>query len=184
MDTPKNGKNDNNVKNGKNDKNNNITGNSKFWSYDQKKRGHMENENENINEDNNINVNKKKERVQREEETIPYNEIIDDLNMVIGAKYKYTAKNKELIKARYNDGFTIEDFRIVHRKMSKSWGIDQKMAQYLRPITLYSNKFESYLNKIEENTMLTEQGHKNLEAGRNFLEKIRGIENDGQRETC
>ena len=94
---------------------------------------HMENENE--NKDINRNVNK------------DIKDIIDDLNLVLGTTYKHTSsKTKDLIQARLNDGFTVEDFKTVHRKMLRAWGTDEKMVKYLRPITLYGPKFESYLN--------------------------------------
>ena len=74
-------------------------------------------------------------------------DIINDLNLVLGTSYKpNSSKTKEIITARFNEGFTIDDFKAVHRKMFSCWGADEKMCKYLRPITLYSNKFESYLN--------------------------------------
>src|SRR3990167_5750640 len=90
-------------------------------------------------------------------------EIIADLNAVLGTNYKPTAgKNKELIRARLKEGFTIEDFKTVHRKMAAAWGLDNKMRPYLRPITLYSSKFESYLNRPDDITQLTPQQQSNL----------------------
>ena len=47
------------------------------------------------------------------------------------------------------EGFTIDDFKTVHRKKYDEWGDDDKMVKYLRPETLYSNKFEGYLNQKE-----------------------------------
>lgn len=74
--------------------------------------------------------------------------IILYLNDKIGAKYSYKSKKtQDCIKARFNeiDGLTVEDFYTVIDKQYKKWsGTD--MAQYLRPETLFGNKFESYLN--------------------------------------
>lgn len=98
--------------------------------------------------------------------------IIDDLNEVLGTSYKHNSqKTKETITARLNEGFTIEDFKTVHRKMLKAWGADDKMVKYLRPITLYSNKFESYLNMRETTTKLTENGVKAYLIGQSWLSK-------------
>lgn len=98
--------------------------------------------------------------------------IIEDLNQVLGTTYKTTShKNQELIKSRLNEGFILEDFKAVHRKMLKLWGNDQKMCQFLRPITLYSNKFESYLNMREPTTKLTESGIKAYMVGQEWLKK-------------
>ena len=64
---------------------------------------------------------------------------------------KYDAKNKgnqEFIKARYSEGRTQEDFKIVIDKKVAEWLSDEKMAKYLRPETLFNRtKFESYLNE-------------------------------------
>ena len=48
-----------------------------------------------------------------------------------------------------SEGFTVENFITVNEKKVKQWLHDPEMAQYLRPATLYSNKFEGYLNQIE-----------------------------------
>jgi len=98
--------------------------------------------------------------------------IVDDLNLVLGTSYKTSSlKTKELILARLNDGFTLEDFKTVHRKMLRTWGTDVKMVKYLRPITLYGPKFESYLNQKEISTKLTETGVKAYLIGQSWLKK-------------
>lgn len=78
----------------------------------------------------------------------PYQEIISDLNEVLGTQYKSTTKEvQKLIRARLEEGFTLEDFRKVHRNMKAAWESDTEMAQFLRPHTLYTGKFEAYLNR-------------------------------------
>lgn len=107
---------------------------------------HMENENININD--NDNTNKEKEIVKRKNHLEDYNEIIDYLNLKTNSSYKSTTpKTRELIKARYNEGFTLDDFKQVIDNKVSSWGSDEKMVTYLRPETLFSNKFEGYLNE-------------------------------------
>lgn len=97
-------------------------------------------------------------------------EIITDLNLVLGASYKpNSSKTKELIQARLNDGFTLEDFKTVHRKMLRAWGADPKMCKYLRPQTLYSPKFEGYLQQKEVTTKLTPEGVKAYLIGKEWL---------------
>lgn len=77
-----------------------------------------------------------------------YKNIIDYLNLRLGTNYKSSsAKTRSLIDARLNEGFTEEDFKIVIDKKYDAWHDDEDMAQYLRPETLFSNKFESYLNQ-------------------------------------
>ena len=76
-----------------------------------------------------------------------YKNIIDYLNLRLGTNYKSSsAKTKALIDARLNEGFTEDDFKVVIDKKYDEWH-DSEMAQYLRPETLFSNKFESYLNQ-------------------------------------
>lgn len=83
-----------------------------------------------------------------EQDPIPYKEIIDYLNAVTGSSYRYsTKKTKDLIKARYNEGFNLEDFRTVIDKKAFEWLKDSNMSKYLRPETLFGTKFESYLNQ-------------------------------------
>ena len=79
---------------------------------------------------------------------LPYKTIIEYLNKKAGIQYKHTAnKTRDLIRARFNEGFTLEDFKNVIDKKVKEWKNDLKMSQYLRPHTLFSNKFEIYLNQ-------------------------------------
>ena len=75
-------------------------------------------------------------------------EIIDHLNQVCKTNFKHTSsKTKSLIKARMNEGATIEDFKHVHLVKASQWLKDANMVKFLRPETLYSNKFEGYLNE-------------------------------------
>lgn len=80
---------------------------------------------------------------------IPYEEIVDHLNKVTNAKYRSTTrKTKDLIKARWNEGFVLDDFKVVIDHKSSQW-LNSKMEIYLRPNTLFGSKFEGYLNEVE-----------------------------------
>ena len=75
-------------------------------------------------------------------------EIIDYLNAKLGTNYKHSSKqNQSHIKARLNEGFTVDDFKKVIDKKSAEW-LGTDMAKFLRPETLFSTKFESYLNEL------------------------------------
>lgn len=75
-------------------------------------------------------------------------EIMDYFNQVAGTAYKHNSKETvKLIVSRLKSGFTIEDFKKVIDKKAAQWKGDPKMSAYLRPITLFSTKFESYLNE-------------------------------------
>jgi len=103
--------------------------------------------------------------------------IVSDLNLVLGTKYKSTnTKTEELIQARLKDGYGLEDFKVVHRKMLKTWGADPKMVKYLRPITLYGNKFEGYLNQKEVTTKLTQSGINAYLIGQEWLKNQEAID--------
>ena len=94
---------------------------------------------------------------------------------MLGTNYKTTSKTTlGLIGARTAEGFTLENFKTVHRNMYKRWFADNKMREFLRPITLYSHKFESYLNVKQELPVSTE-GAKSLMAVKSWAEK-KGME--------
>lgn len=79
---------------------------------------------------------------------IPYENIVSYLNEKAGKSFKHkTAKTRSLIKARFKDGFTIDDFKQVIDIKTAQWLTDPNMNQYLRPETLFGNKFEGYLNE-------------------------------------
>lgn len=82
------------------------------------------------------------------EKHLPYKDIVDYLNTLAGTNYRASSREtKDLIKARFNEGYTLEDFKVVIEKKTREWINDNKMRVYLRPRTLFSNKFESYLNQ-------------------------------------
>lgn len=85
-------------------------------------------------------------------EKINYEKIVNRLNELSGASFWHDSKNtRSLIKARFNEGFKEDDFMIVIEKMCYLWNREPKkgekdMRLYLRPSTLFGNKFENYLN--------------------------------------
>ena len=83
----------------------------------------------------------------KQESRIPYSEIIEYLNQRTGCNYKAsTNKTKDCIKARFNEGFNIDDFKeVIDKKVNEWYGTE--MQKYLRPETLFGNKFEGYLNQ-------------------------------------
>lgn len=92
----------------------------------------------------NVEPKKEKPKVQIE----VYDEIINFLNDCTGSNYKSNSKvTRSYIDARLKDGFTVDDFiKVISIKATK-WQ-NTKFAEFLRPQTLFSNKFESYLNEI------------------------------------
>ena len=53
-----------------------------------------------------------------------------------------------MIDARLNEDFTVEDFKTVIDNQVQVWGLNSEQSKYLRPVTLFGPKFESYLNVI------------------------------------
>lgn len=79
---------------------------------------------------------------------IPYKEIIDYLNEKTGSQFRNnTKKTQTLIKARFAEGFNLDDFKKVIDTKAAEWLNDSKMSKFLRPETIFGTKFESYLNQ-------------------------------------
>lgn len=83
----------------------------------------------------------------RPKEPDPIEEIVDHLNQRAGTHYRATTSNtRKLIKARLKEGFTVDEIKLVIDKKCADWLNNPTMVEYLRPETLFGNKFESYLN--------------------------------------
>lgn len=92
-------------------------------------------------------IEKKKNRIEENRKEI-YCRVVDYLNEKAGTNYKYTSRaTREKINARLNEGFSLDDFIVVINNKCDTWLKDSKMCKYLRPETLFGNKFESYLNE-------------------------------------
>lgn len=79
--------------------------------------------------------------------TTIYKEIIDDLNAVSHKQFRSDSTwTIRLINARIREGYTVDDFKTIHRNMT-DWLDDVKMKKYYRPETLYAKShFDGYLN--------------------------------------
>ena len=83
----------------------------------------------------------------------PYQEILDYLNSKAGTSYRASSKaTQRFINARLNENYTVDDFKKVIDTKVANWKDDPKMSKYLRPQTLFSNKFEGYLNEPMPNS--------------------------------
>lgn len=89
----------------------------------------------------------------------PYREIIEYLNSKAGTNFRVNSKDtRKHIRARFDEGFTLDDFKKVIDIKSADWLNDPKMAKYLQPSTLFGTKFENYLNqKIVQPLWQTEE---------------------------
>lgn len=86
-----------------------------------------------------------------------YQPIINYLNEKTGKHYKHTTnKTQTVIKARWNEGFTEDDFKkVIDNKVAEWKGTD--MEKFLRPETLFGTKFEGYLNQESNKNQSTNQ---------------------------
>ena len=131
-----------------------LTG--KSIDYSQNNQGSID---EKIKENNtSINItsiNNKRNIKENKNFSYEISQIVDYLNSKTGLSYKSTTKKtRDLIIARFNEGFTLENFKVVIDKKCSEW-LDTDMQKYLRPETLFGTKFESYLNQQNIKTVKT-----------------------------
>ena len=82
----------------------------------------------------------------RPDDSVPYSEIVGYLNAKAGTAYKPSGnKTRTVIRARWGEGFRLDDFRAVVDAKTAEWKGDERMSRYLRPETLFGTKFEGYL---------------------------------------
>lgn len=73
-------------------------------------------------------------------------QVLKHLNLVTGSRYQPAKGTLENIRARLREGHKMADLCLVAEYKQVNWGEDPKMAEYLRPATLYQpSKFEGYL---------------------------------------
>jgi uncharacterized phage protein (TIGR02220 family) len=111
---------------------------------------------------------------ERDTDNILYAEIILDFNEVTNSHYKTDPVTKDivqLINSRMKEGFTLEDFKKVHRNKFTSWGNDPKMKKFLRPHTLYTGKFQAYLNE-QNNPIVNDERRMELQKELRNAEKL------------
>lgn len=99
-------------------------------------------------EDNNTCINNTKDNNNKSLVGLPYQQIIEYLNNRCSTKFKHTSKKtRDLIIARFNEGWELADFEYVIDVKAEQWEDDEKYSNFLRPETLFSNKFEGYRNQ-------------------------------------
>ena len=79
----------------------------------------------------------------------PYKTIIEYLNNKVNKRFSYKSEsNRKLIKARFNEGYKLDDFIKVIDIKTNEWINDDKMKSYLQPSTLFrGSNFDKYLNQ-------------------------------------
>lgn len=121
------------------------------------------------------------ERGEEEEIDINiYSSIINYLNKKANTRYRVNnKKTKTLIKARLNEGFTEDDFyKVIDNKVNEWANTD--MNKYLRPETLFSHKFEGYLNQKEIKNAQYSNGKSNNRWGTGKSEKSFNVKTESE----
>ena len=110
------------------------------------------------NIDNNINsVDESSENIFiKKENTSNAKEILTYFNNVCGTHFKLIDRNLKHISGRLSEGFTVDDFKKVIDIKWLDWGKrpykfhnGSMSNNFLRPQTLFGNKFENYLNEAK-----------------------------------
>lgn len=77
-------------------------------------------------------------------------ELLGFLNAKTGRNFEPVAVNLERIEARLKEGASFDDCKSIIAKKCGEWSADEKMAQYLRPATLFGReKFWQYHGQLE-----------------------------------
>lgn len=79
------------------------------------------------------------------DDNIPYKEIIAYLNHRTNRSFQAeTKETRALIQARFAEGYRFRDFKNVIDTKIRDWQYSPEWAVYLRPSTLFSEKFKKY----------------------------------------
>jgi len=121
-----------------------------------------------------------KSTISGKPDDIPYGEIISYLNKKTGKHYQPDKEtNRKWIRARWREGFRIDDFRRVIDNKCSDWLNDVVNDKFLRPETLFGNKFEGYLNQKRIDPRLAglgPAGKQTAIAGLEWLERSKDEE--------
>jgi uncharacterized phage protein (TIGR02220 family) len=76
-------------------------------------------------------------------------EVIDYLNKRAGSTFRLVDSNVRLVKARINEGASVEQIKAVIDAKDKDWPPGNEYRKYLRPSTLFNaTRFEQYLGQL------------------------------------
>ena len=93
-------------------------------------------------------------------------EVIKYLNEKAGTTYEPDAAiNIAAVSAKINEGRSVAEMKYVIDNKVNQWLNDPKMRKYLRPDTLFSNKFANYLNEPVTNPSTNAAGNSGSKIG-------------------
>ena len=89
---------------------------------------------------------KRKEKEPLQQDNI-YKQIIEHLNIQSGKKFSYKSNATiKFIDSRLKEKYILDDFKKEIDIKCTKW-LNTSMEDYIRPQTLFSNKFEGYINE-------------------------------------
>lgn len=105
-----------------------------------------------------------------------YKDVVENivlyLNKKVNARYRSSnGTTYKLIVSKLKSGYTYEDFIHVIDVKSSEWLNNPDFAKYLRPSTLFGNKFENYVNqqsgtpRIKQDYVINNNYHNNNVSG-------------------
>lgn len=99
------------------------------------------------NSSSNSSANSSTKRMSGKPDLTPYSEIIDYMNNLYGSHFKAkTNDTRKKIRGRFDDGFTLNDFKLAIAGQWLNWKDSQKMRQHLVPKTIFrASNFEGYV---------------------------------------
>lgn len=131
-----------------------LTGNESKWAEYKRNERALDNVQKRLDKvQDNIGMCPVEKEIEKEKEidnslSSEISEIVAYLNEKCGTNYSpSTKKTRDLIKARFNNGYKVEDFKKVIDIKVLDWSDKPDMQKFLRPETLFGNKFEGYLNQ-------------------------------------
>lgn len=116
-----------------------------------------------------------KDKISKGRYSAESEEVLSYLNLKSDSNYRLIDSNLKLIDAILKKGYTKEDcLKVIDKKVAEWHGTD--MQQYLRPLTIFSNKFDAYLNApMAKKKTEFEQTQ---DALTNLYQKYKGEKND------
>ena len=117
---------------------------------------------------------KKPKKPKEEKQEVDYTPLVEEivfyLNLHAAKHFRSdTASTVKLITQKLKKGYTTLDFKTVIDVKVAEW-IDTDMEKFLRPETLFSNKFDSYLNQPKNNGKTTGKDKRSTSKDRSRYE--------------
>lgn len=126
-------------------------------------------------------TNKRKEKSSAKAEPA-ISEIIDYLNKKAGTHYSPKTKAyQELINTKLAEGYTINDFKKVINNQAFSWK-NTPAWKYMRPSTLFKDKFDEYLHANDLNRYSGKRVEKGTDWSKKEIDTSSGIPIDELKE--